>query len=48
LFYILVFYIIRSLCDALGEKGILSDWVATGIPFVLVFVISVKMIWKNR
>jgi lipopolysaccharide export LptBFGC system permease protein LptF len=48
LFYILVFYIIRSLCDALGEKGIISDWVATGIPFVLVFVISVKMIWKNR
>lgn len=48
LFYILVFYIIRSLCDALGEKGILSDWVATGIPFLLVFLISTKMILKNR
>ncbi|MDG0963475.1 MAG: LptF/LptG family permease [Opitutales bacterium] len=48
LLYILVFYIIRSLCDALGEKGILSDWVATGIPFALVFVVSVRMICKNR
>lgn len=48
LFYIIVFYIIRSFCDALGEKGILSDWVATGIPFLLVFVISTKMILKNR
>ena len=48
LFYILVFYIIRSLCDALGEKGILSDWVATGIPFALVFIVSVRMICKNR
>ena len=48
LLWILVFYVIKSFCDALGEKGILSDWVATGIPFMVVFAISIKMLCGNR
>jgi lipopolysaccharide export LptBFGC system permease protein LptF len=48
LLWILVFYIIKSFCDALGEKGILSDWVATGIPFMIVFAISIKLLCGNR
>ena len=48
LLWILVFYVIKSFCDALGEKGILSDWVATGIPFMIVFAISIKMLCGNR
>ncbi len=48
LLWILVFYILRTFCDALGEKGIMSSLVSSGIPFIIVLVISAKMLWSNR
>ena len=46
--WILAFYIVRAFCDAMGEKGILSEWIATGIPFIFIFLTSIKMLWDNR
>ena len=48
LLWILAFYIVRAFCDAMGEKGILSEWVATGSPFIFVLLTSIKILWGNR
>ena len=46
--WILAFYVVRAFCDAIGEKGILSEWIATGIPFIFLLITSIKMLWDNR
>jgi lipopolysaccharide export LptBFGC system permease protein LptF len=48
LIWIIVFYIIRTFCDAFGKLGIFSDWVSTGIPFFIIFIISMGILWRNR
>ncbi len=47
-FWIISFYVLRSISDALGEKGILSSWIATSIPFVIIFTLSIFMISRRR
>ena len=44
----LLFYLMKTFCDALGEKGIVSEWLATGIPYVLIITIAICHIRQNR
>lgn len=44
----LLFYVMKTFCDALGEKGIVTEWVAAGIPYILVTVLSIYLIGKRR
>lgn len=46
--WISFFYIIKTVSDLFGEKGILNEWYAVGIPFLLFFLISIFTLWKNR
>lgn len=46
--WISVFYILRTFCDALGEKGILKEWQASGIPFVVILLSSIVQLWRKR
>jgi lipopolysaccharide export LptBFGC system permease protein LptF len=46
--WISFFYIIKTISDMLGENGILNEWYAVGIPFLLFFLISIFTLWKNR
>jgi lipopolysaccharide export LptBFGC system permease protein LptF len=48
LMWILGFYILRSFFSSLGERGILSAWSATGIPYLSILGISFLVLWKNR
>lgn len=48
LIWIIVFYIIRTFCEAFGKLGIFSDWISTGIPFITIFLISMGILWRNR
>jgi len=45
---ILLFYILRTFCDALGKLGLLSEWTATGIPFGGMLLISIVILWRNK
>ena len=44
----LLFYLVKTFCDALGEKGIVSEWLATGIPYALITIIAICHIRQNR
>jgi len=46
--WISFFYIIKTVSELFGEKGILNEWYAVGIPFLLFFLISIFTLWKNR
>lgn len=48
LVWILGFYTLRTFFDSLGERGIISAWYATGIPYLAVLGISFLVLWKNR
>lgn len=48
LIWIIVFYMLRIFCDAMGKLGVLSEWISTGIPFFLILIFSVGQLWKNR
>lgn len=41
------FYLLKTFCDALGEKGIVSEWEAVGIPYFFV-VLSSLLLLRNR
>jgi lipopolysaccharide export LptBFGC system permease protein LptF len=43
-----LFYLLKTFCDALGEKGIVSEWEAVGIPYLLVLVVCFLLILRNR
>ena len=42
------FYMLRTFCDALGEKGILKEWQASGIPFAVILLFSIVQLWRKR
>ena len=44
----LFFYLAKTFCDALGEKGIVSEWLASGVPYLLVVIIAVCLMRHNR
>jgi hypothetical protein len=44
----LLFYLVKTFCDALGEKGIVSEWLASGIPYALIIIIAICHIRQNR
>jgi len=46
--WISVFYILRTFCDALGEEGILKEWQASGIPFVVILLVSIAVLCRKR
>jgi lipopolysaccharide export LptBFGC system permease protein LptF len=46
--WISLFYILRTFCDALGQEGILKEWQASGIPFVLILLISIAVLCRKR
>ena len=48
LIWILIFYVIKSFCDILGETGIFSAWIVTLIPFLIIFIASICMLLRNR
>lgn len=48
LIWILIFYVIKSFCDTLGEAGIISAWIVTLIPLCVILLASISMLWKNR
>ena len=48
LLWIIIFYILRTLCDALGKQGFLSEWISTGIPLFFFLMISIGMLWRSR
>ena len=44
----LIFYLAKTFCDALGEKGIVSEWLASGVPYLLVVIIAICLMRHNR
>jgi lipopolysaccharide export LptBFGC system permease protein LptF len=44
----LLFYLAKTFCDALGEKGIASEWLAAGIPYVLISAIAICLVRQSR
>ena len=48
LIWIIFFYIIKTISDSLGEKGIVNEWQATGTPFVLLLLCSLIVIFRKR
>jgi lipopolysaccharide export LptBFGC system permease protein LptF len=48
LIWILIFYVIKTFCDTLGEAGIISAWIVTLIPLCVILLASISMLWKNR
>ena len=45
---IILFYVVRTFCDALGEKGIVSGWFAVGIPYICVLAACSLQMLRNR
>ena len=43
-----LFYLMKTFCDALGEKGIVSEWVAVAIPYFFVVAGSFCLLLRNR
>ena len=43
-----LFYLLKTFCDALGEKGIVSEWEAVGIPYFFVVAGSLFLLFRNR
>ena len=43
-----LFYLLKTFCDALGEKGIVSEWEAVGIPYLFVVAGSFYLLLRNR
>ena len=43
-----LFYLLKTFCDALGEKGIVSEWEAVGIPYFFVVAGSFYLLLRNR
>lgn len=43
-----LFYLLKTFCDALGEKGIVSEWAAVGIPYFFVLAGSFLLLLRNR
>ena len=43
-----LFYLMKTFCDALGEKGIVSEWEAVGIPYFFVIAGSLLLLIRNR
>lgn len=48
LIWIIFFYVIRTFCEAFGKLGVFSDWVSTGLPFIVILLISIGILWRNR
>jgi lipopolysaccharide export LptBFGC system permease protein LptF len=44
----LIFYLVKTFCDALGEKGIVSEWLATGLPYALIIILAICHIRQKR
>ena len=43
-----LFYLMKTFCDALGERGIVSGWVAVAIPYFFVVAGSFCLLLRNR
>lgn len=45
---ILLFYVMKTCFDALGERGVLSEWVAVGSPYLFILTGALFLLAKNR
>ena len=45
---IILFYVLRTFCDSLGEQGLVRSWMAASIPYFVSAAVALVLFWQKR